>query len=149
MEMYSRLNSVNDSSLSDLEQKSGIRIPESYRKFLINDSGGQPRKNNFYKELSSGGVFDFEIDTFLGVSEDLSFNIFHTYSIMLGVIPSNLLTIAYDGIGNKICIGLEVQRLGQIYIWWSDKNTSSHGKPDFKNVEFLAGSWSDFISHLQ
>jgi len=149
MEMQFKLTSISDKELQKLEDKNNIIIPDSYRKFLLEDSGGQPQQNNFYKELETGGIFNFDIDAFLGISDNLSFDLFHTYNIMLGVVPSEVLVIADDGVGNKICIGMADEVLGKIYIWWAENENSENEKPNLESIEMVADSFSEFTSYLR
>jgi|SRR5690606_14236954 len=149
MEMYTHLEPVTEEKLTRIEKKLKIVIPNSYRLFLLQYYGGQPKENNFYKELDTGGIYDFEIDSFLGFSSNLSFDLAHTYGIMLGQIPEQLLPIADDGTGNKICIGITGEYLGKVYIWWLDKANSEYEKPDFENIEKLANSFNEFQTYLR
>jgi hypothetical protein len=149
MEMFEPLNPVKEKDLAEFEKKLDIKIPPSYRKFLLKYYGGQPLKNNFYKQLPSGGVLDFQINCFLGISDNFSLDLRHTYVIMLGQIPAELLPISDDGIGNKICIGMSDKYFGKIYIWWAEQAVDENAKPDYSNVEELAHSFDEFMEMLR
>lgn len=133
----------NPSYIKDFEEKYLINIPPDYKTFLLENGGGVPVQNNYYKELDTGGIYDFEISAFYGNSGDTSLDLGFYYMMTLGVIPRGLMPFADDGIGNHICIGHSGEYLNKIYIVW-DTETEQ-----LEDVVKLEDSLGDFIKYLR
>lgn len=149
MEIIKSLNKVTEKDIANLEEYLSIKIPYSYKEFLLKNCGGKPDKDNFYRELDSGGVYDFDISVFLGISSNSSFDLRNTYVRMMGIIPKGFLPITDDGVGNSICIGLKDEYLDKIYIWWEQNVSAEDATPNFNNVEKLADSFAEFKKYLK
>lgn len=127
--------------LIEFEAKHQLTLPEEFKSFLKKYGGGVPNRRNYYKELSTGGVYDFYISAFYGNSPDSrALDLGFHYIMSLGEIPRGYLPIADDGVGNKIAIGMDVDNMNKISILWHEKEA---------NPTHLNGSLEEFISHLR
>lgn len=63
-----------------------------------------------------------------------------------GRIPTNLLTIGWDALGNQICLMLDGEQKGGIWFWdHEDERDAS----SYESCYFLAGSIGDFVEGFE
>lgn len=129
--------------ITDFEEKCQITVPNDYVKFLLQNGGGVPDKCNYYKELDSGGVFDFEISAFYGKSDQLALDLLSCHVTLKGIIPQGFLCISDDGIGNYVAIGMEAEKRNKIFILMDEEEEF------ITNVQLLEHSLNDFIQRLK
>lgn len=139
------LNRTDSSAqyLEKFENDFDLKIPESYRNFLMKYGSGVPSKNHYSKKLESGGVHDFEIQAFYG--ENIEYEWFDLYSNYLRIfefIPESYLPIADDGYNNFIAIGIDGYKLNKIYILYNEE------VEEITNIQLLENSLEDFINCL-
>lgn len=146
--MYDRLKTVTQSDIEHLNAELKISIPKIYSDFLIANGGGQPTLNVFRRLDESGEPsMEISINVFLGINEDLSVDIAYAYTVFSDRIPSELLPIAYDGIGNVFCIGVGSDNNGKIYIWY-DQERDLDEPASYKDVRFVATDLNEFLRCL-
>lgn len=149
MEMRQRLKRVTEEDIIELGKKLKVDIPKSYKDFLLTTYGGQPLNNTFRKIDSKKKIInEVSVNVFLGVdprepATDIRAN-YRTYSDR---IPKELLPIAHDGIGNVLCIGIENENIGKIFIWY-DKERPLDEPPSYRDIELLAENFDEFTKGL-
>lgn len=128
-----------------LESVIGNRLPEEYQSFLLEHNGGHPElecfKSKFDERFEDGFVHYF-----YGIGEDAPHaQILDVFRIYEGRLPSGLLAIADDPMGNAICISLNQADYGTIFFWDHDKECTP---PSYLNVTKLATSLNEFLDGL-
>ncbi len=146
-------DSYDDIVVSDIDVLCGeleVQLPKDYVEFLLRNNGGQPEKNHYSKSGASGVVsFDFDLNVFYGIGgNDTSFDILTMYSIYCDKIPEELLPIGDDGVGNIICIGIEDEYRGKVYMWWKRGQVDEGEEPSFENIDLIDGSLNEFLSRF-
>jgi len=148
MEMYSRLKTITVADVEKLEEQLGTKLPNEYKHFLLSTSGGQPLNNVFRKFESEKVIQEFPVDIFFGIDDnEIAGDIFSNRAVFSDRIPSDLLTIGSDGIGNMICIGIGSDNNGKIYIWY-DKERELNEPILYRDIKLIAKDFSDFANSL-
>jgi len=150
MELQHSYPKISEEEIIIFEQELEISLPKEYKKFLLQNNGGQPVHNVTFNLSKNGVKWEFPINIFFGISEeDTSYELSMTYAFFSERIPHQLLPIADDGIGNKICIGIEEEYYNKIFLWKFDKESQEDEEPTFDNVEELAESFNEFLKYLK
>lgn len=69
------------------------------------------------------------------------------YAIYCDEINEKLLPIGDDGVGNIICIGIDGDVYGKVFIWWRDGGMKCD--TDLGNIALIDDSFSMFISRVK
>jgi hypothetical protein len=148
MEMYSRLRIITTADVEKLEELLETKLPTEYKCFLLSNGGGQPLNNIFRKYKGEKMIQEFSIDVLFGIDDkETAGDIFSNRAIFPDRIPSDLLTIGTDGIGNMICIGIGSDNNGKIYIWY-DKERDLNEPVSYRDVKQIADDFDDFQNSL-
>jgi hypothetical protein len=136
---------LTDARIAMLERQLGVRLPESYRSFLLRYNGGRPEPDFFpirgFDRAAFGGV-----DYFFGLDRSIRSNsIDWNYRMYLGRIPTEFLPVAGDASGNVICLSLAGVNRDAVYFWDHD---NEYSPPGYDNVHFVADSFSKFLDSL-
>ena len=141
--MFDKLDNATPEAIKALNEKLGFTIPTQYESFLLTHGGGQPMNNFYRKYKDDKALWEFPVNDFFGLDNSGS-DLFSVYCQYLGRIPKNLLPIGNDGIDNIICIGVNDNTMGKIFICI---HIDAIGEERFR-VEFLADSFEEFLSGL-
>ncbi len=136
---------LSEERLQAFEETLGITLPPDYREFLKRRNGGKPEPGGFWIVEGKDGS---EVRQFYGLHDGPKWLSIDCY---LGAgrhgIPTDLLPIGDDGVGNTICIGVYGDRRGSVY--FVDHEMHPYDEPDsFEGVTKLADSFSEFLSRL-
>lgn len=149
MEMYSRLKTITAADVEKLEELLGTKLPSEYKYFLLSSGGGQPLNNVFRKFEFEKVIQEFPIDILFGIDDnEVAGDIFSNRAIYSDRIPSDLLTIGNDGIGNMICIGIGRDNNGKIFIWY-DKERELNEPISYRDIKLIADDFNDFENSLR
>jgi len=114
-----------DSILSD------VNLSEGYKTHIVNNNGGKPNleffkgiRIHYFHAIKYG---DYTVEEIL---EDLE-----------GIIPNSFFPIANDEGGNEICISLNENDYGKIYMWY-------RGMDGDNETKLLANSFKYFLNGL-
>jgi len=131
-----------------LENSLGVRLPSSYRSFLLKYNGGRPTPEYFpiqnYAPSDFGGI-----QLFFGLKWKIkSCNLDWEYSTMSGRFPGDFLPIAGDDTGNLLCMKLKG---GQgtdegVILYWDHED--EHSPPTHDNLFFVARSFEALLESL-
>lgn len=132
-----------EADITNLENVIGIALPRAYRDFLLNHNGGRPTPKIFRipQTKSFGQVLDFFAIDDPVESCCIDWNV----GVFSARMPSGLIPIACEDGGNIICIGVDTQKIGRIYYWDHDNETSAAG---YQNVFKIAESLDEFLENL-
>jgi hypothetical protein len=135
---------LDEETVSRLEAAWRLKLPESYRKFLMEFNGGRPTARRFkFKGRTRGS----SVDRFLGVHNREHNNLLEYIETYRGRIPPNLLPIAHDPGDNLIAISIDGPDKGRVYFWDHDREVDD-GPPDYSNVILIADSFDEFLEGL-
>lgn len=136
---------TSPSRIDDFEKANGIRLPESYRRFLLHHNGGAPLPDRIRVPGWPGGFTGF--NTFFGIDsdEDLQDNL-DTYEDR---IPPGFFPIGDDPGGGLFCLALSAPHEGGIYFWDHEDELDEEGdsKQDMSNMYRVAESIDDLLEN--
>jgi cell wall assembly regulator SMI1 len=139
---------ITEQDVLRLEQELGASFPEDYRAFLLAHNGGYPEPGDFdipgESVPESGSTVDWFLTLEAGAHNDLR----HELDVYRGRVPPSLLPIAFDPGGNLICLGLSGEHRGVVYFWDHELEAEEDEEADFRNVYFVADSFSRFLDSL-
>jgi hypothetical protein len=138
-----------EDDLRKLEEKLAAQLPPSFRKFLRDYNGGVPDPRHF--RWGRGAYQDSSVRFFFHLWSEkpadpysIEWNL-ATYQGEDERIPRDLLPIASDEGGNRVCIGITGTRRGKIFFW--DHERESESNPD-SAVKQVKPSFPAFIKSL-
>jgi SMI1-KNR4 cell-wall len=151
MNINESYSSISVEKIQELEEKVGMKIPQTYIDFLLNYNGGIPEPCGFVyraEETNELGT----VNRFLGLHSGKHDNLYDylmLYKEREKRIPSNLIPIANDPGGNLICLSIDGSDLGNIYFWDHDFEAENETEADYSNVFFIANSLDEFLQNLR
>jgi len=142
---------VTKEVINNFERENNISLPEDYIEFLLKNNGGM-----FIYDYVN---FDFKdklgdntaiVDIFYGINYpadvyDLKTMLNRTRDRM----PNNIIPIANDPGGNKICISIKGEDYGKVYFWDHEFEADEDEKPDYRNLSLIANSFTEFFKLLK
>lgn len=137
-------SSLTSDELDHLERQLAIRLPESYRSFLLAHNGGRPSPDLF---LCKDGKGSF-VQAFLGVHDgphDNFVEYFQVFKVRRKAMPDNIVPVAHDPFGNQVCISVSGKDAGSVYFWDHEREPA---RPSYRNLHLIAASFADFLSGL-
>lgn len=131
---------VSIERIGRFENVLGARLPEDYRRFLLETNGGRPEQNVLPDE-------NVGVDRFFSLgSEEHSLDA--VYADHRERIPSGFLPIAGWADGNLFCLSLQEQPPGAVYVW-DHEFEAEEGQVFEGTVTRVATSFSAFLQTLQ
>lgn len=140
---------LSNEILKSLEMYWGFSLPKDYRGFLLRHNGGEPEFDyfNFKEDKNDGSGVRF----FLGIYPDEYRNLLQFLKDYKDRLPSNIFPIAYDSLGNLICISVKGPDRGKVYFWDHELEADSNQgeSPSYDNLTLIADSFDEFINSLR
>ncbi len=138
-------NSHKKLSMEEIEQfevKSGVKLTEKYKRFLLKWNGGYPELSifNISDELGKS-----VLNVFNGIG-DMYDNLEKVIDIYEFRLAKGFIPIADDPAGNVICLGTEEPYYDKIYFW--DHEQEPEDPDDMSNMYFLANDIDEFLDNL-
>jgi hypothetical protein len=138
--------------MAQFEEKWRVRIPEPYKVFLLRSNGAELalpvfhfrwndriRPGSLQALLTIGHKFEMR---------DLG-HFVRMYIDWERRIPEDLFPIGTDDGGDLILMGGDGPRLGKVYYWDHNWESSNGEPPTERNVYFVADSLDEFLSNLK
>jgi cell wall assembly regulator SMI1 len=124
----------------------GVSLPDDYSAFLTEHDGGEPARAAFRFEQNNRDEEDM-VQEFLGVApvEAPRMNLPDTAGILGDGVPSGVLPIAPDPLGNYICIDARDGRDGPVLFW---DHEEGFDPPDESNLHEIAPDLQTFLESL-
>jgi hypothetical protein len=149
MELKKSNGKVGEKILQAIEEFWEIsKLPEDYRNFLLEHNGGIPLKKIFFLKDGSDAI---GVDEFFGIIKGLNTN----FSNLLfkqkysgDRVPSNMLPIGRESLGNLILLSVKGPDRGKIYFWDHEKESPEGVIPDYSNLTLIADSFEEFFDNL-
>jgi len=142
---------LTEAMLVAFETELGVKLPDVYRRFLLQHNGGKIKPN----------IFDF-IDPYAAFGKDRSLihNLvgihptkFETFAKLLAVyrgrLPVRFLPIAFDPFGNLICLSLSGDDRDAVYFWDHELEANEDEDPEtMPNTYVIADNFQAFLDGL-
>jgi hypothetical protein len=155
MELKTRFNDLTVNDLNAFEGKIGYPLPEEYRNFLLKHNGGRPIKPAYFyyqQRLPDGDIMpsSAQIEMFTGLAAHSTGGLEWKVENFRDRIPKNLLPIASESTGSAICISLDGEDKGKVYLWdmGFEEEIDEGSEPDYYNVFWIADNFNDFLNSL-
>ena len=137
---------LSEDRLVRFENQFGLLLPVDYREFLLEYNGGRPVPAFFWIKNKQDGT---RVHQFYGLYDQL---IPASLEARMGAnrhgIPTALMPIGDDGIGNLICLGLGWTEFGRIYFLDHDLHPAETPE-GWEGITLLADSFGEFLASLQ
>lgn len=134
---------ITDDDLRRLESKLPQPFPEDLRKFLLTFNAGYCRTPLAFPDRHSDSPLDqWHMDYTMGIVEGERWtcdDIEETLACFLDRIPRGLVPFA-SAYGSPICIGINGEIYGQIYVWIHEQTDD--------NLHLVANSFTEFLNSL-
>jgi hypothetical protein len=149
------LKSIDEAILTNFEDQLGYKLPDDYRSFLLTVNGGIPALDTFYYTDPASrdkSIRKENINHFYGIG--ISNDIYRVNSIqdVLNIyhrrVPSTLLPIGENYINDLICISLDYEVKGRVYLWQHSYEADEEEYPSYHNLILVSESFADLISML-
>jgi cell wall assembly regulator SMI1 len=141
---------TNEFEISKIEKEFGFTFPEEYKTHILKFNGGHPSDKRWCFKTQSGS--SSLIHYFYAVYDGKGNNFRTTYIILKSKgderMPKNIVPIANDPFGNKICISVEGEDRGYIYFWDHENVCDEGEEPTYENLDLIAKSFNEFIENL-
>jgi SMI1-KNR4 cell-wall len=139
---------ADEMSVAQAERRLGRRIPEDYRKFLLQErNGGRPAANvSALPEARRVGV---GVTDFLGVGHPDDTDLLRVSEQYRDRVPADLLPVAHAEGGNLVCLSLGGRDRGAVYFWDHEEEAEEGASPTRENLYRIAESFHDFAASLR
>lgn len=118
----------------------GCTLPADYEKHLLGGNGGYPVPADF--TIGQQGATS-TVHYFLGIAPDDRDDLVPFNRSYAGRLPADTLAIAYDPLGNLICLVVQGTREGEVVFWDHEAATC-----DLAKLRTIASSFSEFVEGL-
>jgi hypothetical protein len=136
-----------ESTIQQLENELGHRLPEDYRRFLVQTNGGRPERARFAIQTLDGST-DSIVDWLLTLDIREQLYTIRKYRRMYeDRIPNGMIPIGCDPFGNLILLNIVAKDFGYVYFW--DHETENMKEPTWENISLVAKSFTAFEKGLQ
>lgn len=124
-----------------------FELPDDYTAFLKGSNGGQPEEN--IVKIGFDDSLSFFITSFLGIGtkdeiDDIKWNV----NVLKDRIPTGYVPIARAEGGNFICINLNHDNWGQIYLWLHEEEIVYRIAPSFNELMRTIKSYDPSVEDL-
>jgi hypothetical protein len=139
---------IEEGRVSEFEKLIGAKLPDEYRRFLIDTNGGQPRDRMF-----SYGDGTTTLNALDGLDhENEALDLMTYWEMEKERIPQELLSIGHDDGGAMVALVLSGPRCGQVWFCTDERPTGSNprvGWFDRRDVWKVADSFEAFMAGLR
>lgn len=139
---------LSESDIDVFETKNGIRLPESYREFLLKHNGGAPKQDTFV--LPSHRERKMDVKIFYGIDHPNEFlqlqwqYDFHHENLIDSAF-SDLFPVGNDSFGDPIYLDLSSERYGAVIFFDMVPIWKEHTA---KDLYVVADTFSAFLNML-
>lgn len=138
---------ITEVDLAALEARIGVRLPDDYRRFLLEHNGGEPTPRCFRFADRTGPHTDGAVRAFAGIGSGDSYDwdrLYRTFAAA-GRVPPDVVPIAKDSFGNLVCIVVRGAHRGTVYFWDHELETDP---ASYENMDRVADSFTAFLACL-
>jgi hypothetical protein len=137
----------NKDMMKRFETLAGLNLTKEYLDFLVKYNGGISESN--IVELNHDEIQSFSITTFFGLGIDENNDIVKQFNLLNKRVPQGCLPIARVEGGKIICINLNSEKNGHIFLW--NHETELLYKDDMTIDKLLpvANSFTEFLDKVK
>ena len=140
---------ADEKSIGQFEFVNRLTLPADYRDFLLKTNGGTVEGYWIFDIPEDGGATSVAV-FFPIVDGRRSTSSLAFYQHLCGWrLPKNVIVIASDGGGGKICLGAGGAELGKVYYWDPDKEHEDIRPGSFENFLEVAPTFTAFMASLR
>ena len=123
--------------VSRLENEIGHPLPDSYRRYLLEQDGGWVADN------------DTALHTIFGLGDVPAVrSMWKKLKTYAGRVPPWSLPVASDVYGNLFIISLRPEEAGTVWFWDHEEEADEDEPPSEDNVELRAADWLTFLDRI-
>lgn len=133
---------LREIELHDFQKENGMKLPEGYKRFLLESNGRVPRPNRNKKPSTV-------VAYILGMHNGSHYaSLYKHIDMFRNRLPVSTFPIATDPFGNLFIMSVHPDSYGHIYFW------DHEGEPEFQdghyvdNCYFVSYSFDEFINNL-
>lgn len=145
VEIYGFTEAFDRSAFERFCKKYQLSFPAEYIDFLVKYNDGEFAANII------DGFDDCSVRYFYGTTSEAYSNLEDTYMCYLRRMPSSCVPIAELECGNLLCISIEQDSFGKIYLWdheEMDIDENMHGPYGINEMQVVADSVPDLLSKI-
>ncbi|MGL5002547.1 MAG: SMI1/KNR4 family protein [Casimicrobium sp.] len=149
-EEFSSPSTASEQDVRSLETSISpdCKLPDDYKKFLLEFNGGKPEPDVIKVPGRRGG--EAVIDRFFPLrfrleNETVAFKKAQTYR---GRIPGEVLPVACDAAGNLFLLCVSGENVNQVFFWDHEREADGEKQPYFDNMTFIADSFDSFLNSI-
>lgn len=139
---------LTEECLASFERELGGRLPDPYRRFLLQTNGGRPPQEKDTIDIEGLPGSPAGVQVFFGLSDSLEcYDLRLNKETLCERIPERLLAIACDSFGSVFCISLQGADRGAVF--FCDLQSvygNFEADPDFYPV---ASDFDSFLNNLR
>ncbi|MBN1312390.1 MAG: SMI1/KNR4 family protein [Anaerolineae bacterium] len=140
-------SALTEHDIEAAENAMGVRFPDDYRHFLLQNNGGKPDPNMFLiPDHPIPGQSDL-LDWFYCIVHDSPIDIISACRAFKGRVPEECLSIGCDPGGNQICLVISGTEQGKIYFWDHEEEADEGEEPTYGNMYLIADSLNDLLNN--
>jgi hypothetical protein len=136
---------IHNNLINTLECFWDVKLPKSYKDFILSTNGGTPDKKIFFMSNGEEG----SVKSFFGIIADYSYGLLERIKMFSERIPKNMLPIANDSGGNLILLSVRGADYGRLYFWDHNWEAEEGKEPAYSNLTLVADSFNEFINSLK
>lgn len=138
--------------ITEIEQRINLLFPEPYKKHLLKYNGGYCEPYAFSFE-QDGKITHSGIDWFFAIYDGKNHNLWediNAYKIEEKRLPTHMLPIAHDPLGNLVCISCGADDYGCVYFWDHELEVdyTESDDTDYSNLYLVACNFNEFLDGL-
>lgn len=148
IDIKSNSKRFNHKDLERVEKKVGASFPQEYVNFLRKYNGGEVE--NSIVELPLEEIESFILSSFFGTRvEDIN-DILSCYATFENRIPKGCVPIGRDVGGNIVCLNLNTEKYGAIFLWDHDIELDfDENEMDIQDLYYVASSFDEFLHMIK
>ncbi len=136
---------IDRQRLIAVEKELEVRLPDSYRQFLLTFNGGRPSPSDF-TVVENGSVVWMRIHFFHGVDDDVEgCNLLWVYKTFRRRIPAGVYSVACDESGSQFCLDLRPGEGGRVLFWDHERE---HRGAEKALTAVVAASFEEWMANL-
>lgn len=137
---------IAEKDIINLEATLDIKLPEEYRKFLLEFNGGRPTPRGF-KTIDKKVHSRVKMFIPLGIENHQNLEKVYLEYVVGNKIPNTVFPIAIDPLENFILLSLDKKNFGTVLFW--DRMEEKEGyTASFKKIKHVASSFTEFLESL-
>lgn len=137
---------INQDILKSIESYFNIKLPNTYKDYLLEVNGGISKRNIFFFKNGENGSVTHH---WYGIRSEPYFSLLSSMYERGIRYPNNFIAICDDSFGNKVLLSIRGSDYGKLYFWDHERESYEGEKPDYSNLTLIADSFEEFINNLK